>query len=186
MPRDARLRPPTGVSVADVAGRSGRSSAAPGRGSRPRCSRDGRATLRWPIARPIDHLFAAQRQTSAARSACAKSGPERALRCLEGRVSSGGTDWATVIARAPMRTAQARAFVTRPHAPRREYQCTNAPTHTPAHRGRPSKWCAMHHLAARPLRPAQRAAAAAAAGAEEGRPPTVQGEGRHESHLCRR
>ena len=97
----SRLRPRTGVSVADVALPSGRSSAAPGRGSRPRCSRDGRATLRWPIARPIDQLFAAQRQTSAARSACAKSGPERALRCLEGRVSPGGTDWATVIARAP-------------------------------------------------------------------------------------
>ena len=99
---DFRLRPPTGVSVADVASRSARSSAAPGRGSRPRCSRDGRATLRWPIARPIDHLFAAQRQTSAARSACAKSGPERALRCLKGIVSSGGTEWTFGIARAPI------------------------------------------------------------------------------------
>ena len=49
----------------------------------------------------------------------------------------------------------------------------------------------MHHLAARPPRPALRSAVAAAAGAEEGRPPTPwlgarggAGEGRHESGTC--
>lgn len=120
-----RLRPPTGVSVVDVVGRSARSSAAPGRGSRPRCSRDGRATLRWPIARPIDHLFAAQRQTGAARSACAQSGPERAPRCLEARVSSGETDWAFGIARAPSAHRPGACFC-HPPALRRDAR-TNGP-----------------------------------------------------------
>ena len=154
-----------------MAWRSARSSAAPGRGSRPRCSRDGRATLRWPIARPIDHLFAAQRQTSAARSACAKSGPERALRCLEGRVSRGGTDWATVIARAPSAHHPGACFC---HPPTRA--AMQGPMDECAHPHARAPWQAEQMVRdAPPGRATATAgatgAAAAAAGAEEGRPP---------------
>ena len=79
----------------------GLSSAAPRRRSWPRGPRDGCATLRRPIVRRIGHLFASKRPTSAARSACEKSGPVRRLRGLEGCPSVGRTAWGSGLARAP-------------------------------------------------------------------------------------